>query len=589
MKKIIMLIGMVLLMVGVVSAVDIDNCTGLTPDTAYTLTSNIQAKNASDCFTMVDNVSIDCDGYTIQGNNSGLDWAFAFGAGDEDVDIRNCILDDWGTGGVYAVTPDNYFYNITLTASGGTFRLHSGAVNNTIDNLTLATPSYLQIYGTAEDIAVKNINGRISISDDTNGNITITNWELDAPSDVSTIKGTNIQIYNLYRHDDTKRLNIYANDLLIDGAVIRDNSEQIRFYELNQNVTVRNSRIIDNTDGARFFEFMGVRNLTFNNNYVSNNTALWFYDLRGFSVYNNTVTETLRHLNFENSSDGQIYNNDLRNSELETSSHGILLNGFSNNIDIYDNRVSGLHFGILHEWNSYNLNTSRNNVTGSVALYELHNTHDNLAYNNRLAGLGVATDNCIRLTDNVTNSQFIGNILSNCPETVEIENVSRSISLANTYPGGSGVIEFIKELPFDVAINETSTGTLSIITNNTGRVNLAYDGRKDIQVTDNTVIVNTLAEEYDDFYNQSNAETKYNQTAPLTFVMLASDVYRVANYDLPTKLINRLSTQERSVFFLMGFLIVFGAIYTAIVNPQIGIIMIILGATIAVAMVRSIL
>jgi hypothetical protein len=152
---------------------------------------------------------------------------------------------------------------------------------------------------------------------------------------------------------------------------------------------------------------------------------------------------------------------------------------------------------------------------------------------------------------------------------MNISQMNRSIIIswpAADFPRFSSIDTTVETLIWSLTGTTPATGTLVIIYTGSGQVTLTNMGGHGL---------------YDVFLNgvivTNTASNIYTLSSPGTWTF--------------TSHTESLSTmpqgQERSMFFILLFMIVFGAIYTLITNPSVGLIVIIIGASIALYIIRA--
>lgn len=562
-------------------ATDISACQALSADTYYNITSNITATVNSTCFTTSgNNVTLECNGYTIFGNTTK---SSRYGLYDSksNINVYNCKFENWNVTDSFAVfkTGANGVYeNITIQNDSKTFTIYTGADNNTFNNFDMIGTSYFYIYGTANNNTINNLTGGLKI-DSTVYNTTINDWTLTGATYLSNIRAvtTGITIVNrLYRYNTNVRLYLYANNLILNNSIIRDNTAMIEFWHSKHdiqiinltfrnnsctgyciygdaiaNLTIKNSQFhnssliyftksagtqnntnsifennivndtnlqFDYVENGSFFNNIFIANLSddgyilvINNGYnditvydnnVSLSSATRFLilnDVRGangiFEVYNNSITNTIYGIRVNNCSDGLVYNN-----TISTANHGLLINQDSNNIIAYDNYIENSAYGLLFEWGSYN-NVAYNNTvinSSSVAMYELHNTYNNTAYDNSFDGV-----TCIKLLDNSTESRYYNNILTNC-STLAI--MVSNLSLDNSFEDmnlTSQDIDIDINSTNNIFLNISGVGTESVESGSSLTRKWYFDSSSSINNTNITIINSTGNAIYSSLINGS--------------------------------------------------------------------------------------
>jgi len=278
-------------------AVDISSCQSLSADTVYSLTTDVHANTDSHCFTVsADNVTLNCNGHTIFGNESttaGYKYGVYLTA--DDFTIMNCNFQNWsassnGPAWITGTALNSVWRNITVKTDSGKLWVHTGANNTLMENITFEGSSYLYLYdssGNIGNITIRNITGRIKSSGDGPTGLTIDTWTLSGDGDGSVF-GTNVVINNLLRQEHSAVMQIFVNNAIIRNSRFLDNTQDIYFgTDKVANLTFDNVTFINNSDLNSFAIMYGdgpigltIKNSTFINNthpvkvYVSSGTAM---------------------------------------------------------------------------------------------------------------------------------------------------------------------------------------------------------------------------------------------------------------------------------------------------------------------------
>lgn len=137
-SKILVLIILTAVFLGsaqTVSAIDINNCSVLdTAGETYVLTQNVDGSSNTTCMNVTaDNVTLDCNGYKIDGVNSPNTYG-VYTISRKNITVKNCNVTDWQSG-VYL----NFSYNSTVfnnNFTGNTYGVEAANswYNNISDN-----------------------------------------------------------------------------------------------------------------------------------------------------------------------------------------------------------------------------------------------------------------------------------------------------------------------------------------------------------------------------------------------------------------------------------------------------------------------
>lgn len=204
-------------------------------------------------------------------------------------------------------------------------------------------------------------------------------------------------------------------------------------------------------------------NLKFNNNtggytVPSASSIVWnLYNTTNFEVYNNTCFGAEKCINTQRASNGLIYNNYFNDTINAFASHAIMVAFNSYNLTVFNNTLDQFTYGLLFEYGAYN-NTFYNNTQNGGIFYSLHNTHDNVAYNNYINGDMI-------LHNNVTNEYFhdnivTGNLFFRWDTDIGIGLGAYNNTIANThFPGNLNVSQNSLDNNLE---NVTITGTRTV-------------------------------------------------------------------------------------------------------------------------------
>ncbi|MCK5062865.1 MAG: right-handed parallel beta-helix repeat-containing protein, partial [Candidatus Aenigmarchaeota archaeon] len=219
-------------------------------DTVYTLVQNVSSDGT--CFTIgANNITIDCDGYTI--NYSKVSTGYAIhNTGHDDITIKNCIIIQGDTS-----TEDSHAILFLSTALYGVIQ------NNTIDTYG---ESCRGIYTTSQSHNTTILNNTISTRDYDSPGISIFN------SDNSTIQNNTINTESgIMAFAYGIELWTANNNLIIENNITTNGNAADGIQSLNgENTTIRGNTIVTNNPGAT-----GARGITASdiNTYIINNTV----------------------------------------------------------------------------------------------------------------------------------------------------------------------------------------------------------------------------------------------------------------------------------------------------------------------------
>lgn len=282
MKWKIFLIGSLLLL-SFASAVNVASCIGLLNDSVnpYDLTQNITIGSDWECLQINnDSVFIDCHGYSIIGNGSGIG---IFDPGFNDTKVINCEIWNWTTGIRYDSDTHNHtFYNDSIH-------------NCSQDGMFLGYPA-----ASCEDVNITEVHAyennlsAIIINGADNFNISLSNLS--------------------YNVEQALHLS-YSENGIIRNSTFNNNGYEAIYFQISDNFTFIGNDISNNEHGV--FHAWGEFN-TFAFNTISNNSEKGYYILFGDNntLYNNTFNQSANIHILVNNDDNLIYYNNFYNGSL---------------------------------------------------------------------------------------------------------------------------------------------------------------------------------------------------------------------------------------------------------------------------------
>lgn len=121
-----------------IMATSITNCTNITSPGDYQLDNDIINSSISNCINIsANNVTLDCQGYTIDGNNTARFGIIAnrSSSTNTNITIRNCTITDWKEAGVYAkFNANDSFQSLNTSRNNGSGIFLESGNNNTIQD-----------------------------------------------------------------------------------------------------------------------------------------------------------------------------------------------------------------------------------------------------------------------------------------------------------------------------------------------------------------------------------------------------------------------------------------------------------------------
>lgn len=464
------------------------NNNNMTSNSNIYLTSDIISTDATQCFSLeknLDNVTIDCQGYSITNTNYGNNnRAFNSYSGEKNsIIVENCYINDFGSHGFWLANFTNWtirnvvFNNNQMNHEASDITIIS-IDNNFNDGLLIEDCTFNTTNtenGSWRNIDYSNINNVII-----RNNKFYAKWNgTDYVGGVSYLRtggtseySTNFDFYNNEFYNGCR--DVWTNQYYL-SLIAQDDSKFI-------NVNVYNNTLI-NLDGGFFriydgsTEIYAVENLNFYDNTVTNANAssniaevysvnnLNFYD-NNFTNIGNNISQHKNVGSFNNVNNGLVYGNTVTN--LKDKSFATALYFYnSNNITAFNNRFIDFNTPNIH--NAY------------VGIY-FDTASNSTAYNNyfnNLFGIGVynrnINDNIIIHSNQVENS-FLGTFIDiRDSSDVEVynqtisnvDNLTSCIRLRGNSPNNYIHNNICEDSNQGLLFDNSGTYTNNIITNNT--------------------------------------------------------------------------------------------------------------------------
>jgi len=348
---------------------EIFNCTVIDAPGTYYLVQDILNSGTSGCINITaNNVSFDCQGHTIQGNDVadyGI-YVYRTSATTTNVTIKNCVLTDWDTMAIYLYyAKNNMLQNLSLTSNpDDAIRMRNSDYND-LKNISVSNSLY-GIY-----VYASNYNNLT--------NITVTATTVGIPF---TSQSTGNQL----------------------TAIIANSNYRGLYFLGSGNNTVTNSKIQANSNAGIYISSGGydVRN-TFYNNLINNSQNVFFET--GYTIYanqwNTTQQSGTRTYSPGTEIGGNYWTNPSGNGYSDTCTD-VDKNGFcDNNYTLNSNGPNIDYLPLSDEYTAgwpppqYFDNSTNNTVVGKTTLFSL------------------------RWTDNVGLSGYIFSFLNGIVDTIK--------------------------------------------------------------------------------------------------------------------------------------------------------------------------
>ena len=401
----------------------------------YTMGQSVSI-NGYSCFNITAaNVTLNCAGYTLTGNNTTN--TYGVYSNQFNTNVQNCRIINFGTG-IYLnssaasySTLSNNFINITYStscsaSSEGCHAIYlRGAQNSTIQNNRLYANQYgLNLYNSA---SLNNLTGN-------NASATFGAIALSTSSNNNTIQYSNA----------SGNAAIY----LISGS---------------SNNTVQNNTVSGTND---------ILYVTSSNNIVQyNNATSTNYRAISISGSNNTIQYNKAFASNQYAislSSGS--NNTIQYNNASTVTNGIYLSSSSNNIIQYNN-ASASSSSAIALYSSSNSNVIQYNnasvsTSGNYAVYLSGSSSNNITGNTLNSSSVTSTDGTVYLTATSNSNRFTSNIINNTRTSANAERPIRINSgSSNTFFNNTVVSASSSSTPA-IQISAASSGNNTFYRNN---------------------------------------------------------------------------------------------------------------------------
>ncbi|MBT7237841.1 hypothetical protein HN865_03210 [Candidatus Woesearchaeota archaeon] len=363
--------------------------TGLASNTDYLLTADVTcASNSHGLVLSSDsNIVLDCDGYTIDGNNKADNYYGISFSNSNNITIKNCVITDF----------DNGFHN-----------QWGAGQNNTIFNNTISFNDEYGMFLSSASFTNNNISNNTIHSSTVNSGI-----YLYAPSNV--VFGNEI-----FNNPQRGIVMSSKNGNVIDSNIIYDNTLS-GIYVGSSNHNISNNIIYNNSD-------FGLRLYISSNNIIDSNDI---YENQDQNIYLQS-----------GSSNNIIKNNLAHNSDTDQGIYIVNTNCENNSIinnTVYENGNGGIWAGT---WGSFvgpgnviSNNTVANHTTNRGIFVEMNNSviSGNIVYNNKNAGIYLYQDSYnFSVYDNIVYDNPKVGIY---PNRIYNSNISNNFGYNNTQQG----------------------------------------------------------------------------------------------------------------------------------------------------------
>jgi hypothetical protein len=242
------------------------------PGASYLMTGNVSINGAT-CFTITaSNVTLDCNGYSITGNNTTTTYGVYTNqtGGISNLTVKNCAISNFKAA-VWAQNANNSLYqNLTLSSTNTASQSHGIILNagsfNTIDGVTATSNGGIGIYSSATyNTVIQNSHGTSYLATSagidllTSSNARLINSTGDGYSTTGhgiriRTASTNVTIINStgtsHTSGDGITIRTTTNSTLINVTGIACNTSGISIQQTSSNVSVTGATVAVTCDGA---------------------------------------------------------------------------------------------------------------------------------------------------------------------------------------------------------------------------------------------------------------------------------------------------------------------------------------------------
>ena len=363
-----------------------------------------------------DNITFDCDGYTINGDGDAVGYGVYFSTGSNNNTLRDCTNVSRFNHGIYlSSSSNNILTNNTVTSNSnyGIYLYDSSHYNtltsNTVTNnsdrgISFYDASYNNL---TSNIVTNNTNIAIMIYESSN-NILINNT---GTSDGSygiylASSSNNILINNTGTSDSNYGIGIStsSNNTLINNIATSNSSYGIRLYDSQNNILINNTATSNSYPGIYIYRATSKYNTLINNTGTSN-SSIGIY-LASSSSYNNLTSNTgncTGTYSFGRAGiriDSSDYNTLADNIGDAVNNTGILISNSADYNTLINNTgssASGVGIYLYTTSNNNNLTSNKGSSYSNIGIYLNFSSNniliDNLAKSETYRALQIETSN----------------------------------------------------------------------------------------------------------------------------------------------------------------------------------------------------
>ncbi|MEM5879201.1 MAG: DUF2341 domain-containing protein, partial [Candidatus Aenigmatarchaeota archaeon] len=309
------------------ATVNVSSCSVLNQEGAiYYLESDITNSTTSYCMNIsANNVILDCQGHTIDGDDVadyGI-YLYRSSAQNTNVEIRNCVITDWDTQGIYLYNSNNNILeNLSLSSNPDDGIRLTSSLNNYLKNITASSNNYgIYLYNSQNN----------NIINSTLSNNIVYDFYVYASSDsycnnyLQNVTGSN-NLPIKYFNSSTNLSNEVLSELVLCNA----DYSNITNITIDASPTLRNNvLLVHRTDYSKF------TNINSSNNYY----GILFYDSSYNQILNSTLSGNLPYDFYITASSDSYCNNYLQNV---TGSNNLPIKYFNSSTNLSNEVLSEL-------------------------------------------------------------------------------------------------------------------------------------------------------------------------------------------------------------------------------------------------------
>jgi len=475
-----------------------------TANTVYTLANSVNIGDAN-CFAITaENVTIDCAGHTVTGNNNTN--TYGVYSTSESTNVKNCVINDYDVGVYLYGANNNTLSNLNVTTNTGiSIFLHSSSYN-TLSNLgAVANPGYairliLSYHNVISNLTANSPGGAgyaIMLSSSNNNILT----------GINATTSSNDNGFGIFLAESSFNALSNINAIGTGGS---QTSSAIHLSGSNFNNLSNINAIGSGNPGYAIDLVNSNSNSVYNNTLHSgNNTETLLYIASSSSANTfcwNNFTQT-SGLYTDDRSDSNFYNGSACNGEgniyANVMNGSVAINGTTHSL--YD---TGLYIGSSGTGYPYNSTNSQGKLLGNIVDYAPltpYNFNNSTSPASCVCGVLSSPNSICTLTQNLMSA---GTCFTVTAQNVTIDCAGHSIVGANAGSGiystqsntkikNCGILNFSTGISFNensiLNYNVISNNTISDTINSISINNSNYPGSSDYNIISDNILSTTSA------------------------------------------------------------------------------------------------